>query len=460
MFEKDLSDGLLLRWATPDDLQKVPDLVVEVFSTPDTKVESLGERYRKIMVGEGGLMTSDDCLVVVDTKKDGDPVIACTSYWQEMQTYEGIPFNAGRPAWVGVRNAPEYRGKRIMNHIMDALHARSKEDGTMVQVIHGINWYYRQFGYEYGVDYGKRSKVWLSSIPQLDKGSVERLKYRRATIDDIPTMLEFDKAHGHGGAVHVPLSEVWIKGQIEDMQRQDTDKAHVVGKYVLIFEDESDNVVGFCVVTGFGDERDRTLIGIYQIGFASHIDISTVLFSAMRNVVTFAKCEVDEERFQQLTSLGWHVSRWHPVVEAIPSHLRTFAKLPYEDPSYYYRVPDLSTFIKHILPALNLRLKSSLTHKNFTGSVKVSMYTPRYPGFELHIENGVIVNTLPYVKRDQLEDPTVAYFPPLVFLQVLFGRKSIGELEDIFPDVEMEENTEKLLSVIFPKKISIIHHYM
>jgi hypothetical protein len=46
----------------------------------------------------------------------------------------------GRPAWVGVRNSPEYRGKRIMNHIMDALHARSKDDGTMVQVINGINW--------------------------------------------------------------------------------------------------------------------------------------------------------------------------------------------------------------------------------------------------------------------------------------------------------------------------------
>lgn len=46
----------------------------------------------------------------------------------------------GRPAWVGIVNKPEYRGKRLQNHIMDALHTRSKQDGTMVQVIHGINW--------------------------------------------------------------------------------------------------------------------------------------------------------------------------------------------------------------------------------------------------------------------------------------------------------------------------------
>lgn len=319
--------------------------------------------------------------------------------------------------------------------------------------------YYRQFGYEYGTDYGKRSKVWLSSVPSLENGSVERLKYRRATNDDIPAILEFDKAQSHGCVVHIPLSEVWIKSQIEDMQRQDTDKAHVVGKYVLMFEDEFENVVGFCVVSGFEDEKDSTFIGIYQIGFASHIVISTVLFSAMRNVIAFVKSEVDEEQFQQFTALGWHISRWHPVVEAIPSQLRTFTKLPYEEHSYYYRIPDLSAFIKHIIPALNSRLKSSLSHKNFTGSVKVSMYTARYPGFELQIENGTIVNALPYIKRDQLEDPTVAYFPPVVFLQVLLGRKSIAELEDIFPDVEMEEHIGKLLNVIFPKKISIIHHY-
>lgn len=110
MFEKDLSDGLLLRWATQDDLQKVPDLLVEVFSTPDTQVNSLGRRFRKIMAGEGGFMTNEDCLVVVDTKKEGDPVIACTSYWQETQTYEGIPFNAGEQVRESCIQALQLKG--------------------------------------------------------------------------------------------------------------------------------------------------------------------------------------------------------------------------------------------------------------------------------------------------------------------------------------------------------------
>jgi hypothetical protein len=35
---------------------------------------------------------------------------------------------------------PEYRGKRLQQHIMDALHARAEEEDTLVQVINGINW--------------------------------------------------------------------------------------------------------------------------------------------------------------------------------------------------------------------------------------------------------------------------------------------------------------------------------
>jgi hypothetical protein len=46
----------------------------------------------------------------------------------------------GRPEFVGIIPDPEYRGKRLQQHIMDALHARAEEDGALVQVINGINW--------------------------------------------------------------------------------------------------------------------------------------------------------------------------------------------------------------------------------------------------------------------------------------------------------------------------------
>lgn len=95
MQQKELGDGLVLRWATPEDLKKVPKAVVDVFSSPDVRLESLGTAYVDIANGEYGFMTDKDCLVIIDTKLPGDPIAGFTSYWQETQTYEGIPYNAG-----------------------------------------------------------------------------------------------------------------------------------------------------------------------------------------------------------------------------------------------------------------------------------------------------------------------------------------------------------------------------
>lgn len=286
------------------------------------------------------------------------------------------------------------------------------------------------------------------------------MKYRLATLDDVPLILEFDNAQQNGCAVFIPMPEAWISSHIKDMLRKDSDDNHIVRRHVLMFEDTAGNVVGHCVVVSFDDELSESVIGIYHIGFAPDVDIPNLLFSAMRNVIAFARSQVDDERFSKFTSLGWHVSRWHPVAEAIPSNLRTVAKLAYEEQSYYVRVPDLCAFVQHILPALNRRLEQSLLYETYTGTIRVSNYTPRSPGFELEIENGVIIKVSQYIKRDQMEDPKVAYFPPQTFLQVLFGRSSISDLHSVLPDVHMEEDIERLLSVLFPKRTSIIHHYM
>lgn len=232
-------------------------------------------------------------------------------------------------------------------------------------------------------------------------------------------------------------------------------------RHTLIFEDGGGNAVGYAVLTKFDiDPRNTGNIGVYSMGIAPGAATTEVLLSAMRNILAYVKNNVDEKRFAEFTSLAWHMSQWHPVVEAIPAPMRAFAKIHFEDPCYYVRVPDLVKFVQHILPSLNRRLEQSYTHKTYSGTVKVSNYTPRYPGFELKIDKGVIVSVSQFVKRTQAKEADVAYFPPYSFLQVLFGRKSIAELMDFLPDVVMEEEIEKVLNVIFPKRTSIVPHLM
>lgn len=96
MYEKDLGNGLLLRWAKPQDVDKVGTGMVDVFSPPEQRVEAIGSWFLNYAKGMGGFMKSSDVVVIVDTKKEGEPVVGFTSYWQETHTYEGIPYVAGK----------------------------------------------------------------------------------------------------------------------------------------------------------------------------------------------------------------------------------------------------------------------------------------------------------------------------------------------------------------------------
>ena len=45
-----------------------------------------------------------------------------------------------------------------------------------------------------------------------------------------------------------------------------------------------------------------------------------------------------------------------------------------------------------------------------------------------------------------------ASFPPLVFLQLLFGYRSLDDLRYAFPDVKAKDESEMVLNVLFPAR--------
>jgi hypothetical protein len=125
----------------------------------------------------------------------------------------------------------------------------------------------------------------------------------------------------------------------------------------------------------------------------------------------------------------------------------------------YVRVPDLARFITSLIPALDIRLKHSSRWRAHCGTVRVSNYSTAYPGFEMRIDHGKITNVQPFIKRDQHQDDDLASFPNRTFLQVLFGRRSIEELNYILPDVTMNDQTLHLLNTLFPKTETLSYHY-
>jgi hypothetical protein len=123
--------------------------------------------------------------------------------------------------------------------------------------------------------------------------------------------------------------------------------------------------------------------------------------------------------------------------------LRAISDRPY---SWYVRVGDLPGFMRHIAPVLEQRLVGSVA-EGYTGELLLDFYRD---GLRLAFEQGRLTVAEPW-RRPVWAKGTAAGFPPLVFLQVLFGRSSVEDLNPIMHDVWASDEARPLLRVLFPK---------
>ncbi|HLG79045.1 MAG TPA: GNAT family N-acetyltransferase, partial [Ktedonobacteraceae bacterium] len=181
-YRRELSDGLIMRWATPNDAEHIAQLSGMVFR--DSEDEPINRNMVRwvlyLMSGEYPLAPVDYG-VVEDPNKEGNPIVASMCLLRQEWEYEGIPFRMGRPEIVA--SDPAYRNRGLIRALMEMLHARSTAEGDLLQGITGILYFYRQFGYEYALDLGGSRKTYLSLIPQAKAGEPEPYTLRPATTD-------------------------------------------------------------------------------------------------------------------------------------------------------------------------------------------------------------------------------------------------------------------------------------
>jgi hypothetical protein len=114
-------------------------------------------------------------------------------------------------------------------------------------------------------------------------------------------------------------------------------------------------------------------------------------------------------------------------------------------------VPGLPEFIRHIAPALERRLADSIM-AGHSGELRLDFYRG---GLRLAFEGGRLTTAESWSVRAVSWGPKPqAGFPPLVFLQLLFGHRSLAELRYAFPDVWAEDDARPLLEALFPAQPS------
>jgi GNAT superfamily N-acetyltransferase len=441
-YRHELGGGLLQRWSTPEDTENIAQLCGIVFR--DKEDEPLNvrmmESVKRHMSGDFPLMGPGDYALIEDTGKKGNPLVACTCLWRLVWEYEGIAFGVGQPEFVATH--PDYRNRGLIRKLFEMVHARSEAEGHLVQAITGILYFYRQFGYEYALELEGRRVTYLSFIPKAQESTPEPYSLREATPEDIPLLMELYNRQRSGSTIWNILPERYWHYQIQEVK-----DPTVVGKQMCVrmIVDNEGTVQGYLMVA---TKRWGKSLDVYALNIAAGVSWQAMVSPLLRVLQVYGMqvpaVSPDIPPFHEISFL---FGSSHPLYEALGESLAPYYEAPY---AWYVRVPDVLAFVRHIAPALEKRLTNSAA-AFYTGEFTLDFFRG---GIHLVFDKGHITHIEPWM-APVYKNTADASCPALVFLQLLFGYRSLDELRYAFPDVRVESSDAALiLNALFPKKYS------
>jgi GNAT superfamily N-acetyltransferase len=396
---------------------------------------------RGMMYGDYPLMGPDGFGLIEDSRREGNPIVASTCLWKHTWTYEGIPFGVGRPEMVGTDDAYRHRG--LIRALFEMVHERSEAEGDFVQAITGIPYFYRQFGYEYALELEERRTTLLALIPKAREGEPEPFMLREATVEDIPEIEALSNRRRASSIVSESIAcQEWLY-EIETWKAH-PEFPHCMNVHMIV--NAARQTVGF--VGPAVRRRDRSL-RIWLLEFAESVNVQAAMPPILRALHAYGlNVEATQPDAPPLSELGLYLGSTHPVYEVLGDELARTREPPY---AWYVRVKDLPAFLIHIAPALEKRLAISSV-AGYTGDITLDFYRG---GLHMAFEQGRLTVAEPW--RVPLYDSNPSGgFPPLVFLQVLFGHRSIEALRQVFPDVWVQDETMPVLKALFPTRASFV----
>ena len=441
-YRRELGGGLLQRWSTPDDTEHIAQLCGFVFR--DREVEPLNinaiEAVRRHTSGNFPFMGPGDYSVIEDTTKEGNTLVACTCLWRLEWEYEGIAFRVGQPEFVVTH--PDYRNRGLIRKLFEMLHARSEAEGHLAQAITGISYFYRQFGYEYALELEGRRVTYLSLIPKAKESAPEPYSLRIATSEDIPLLIDLYNRQRSSSMIWNITSERFWRYHIEEDPNPSVSGKNMCVRMIV---DNEGKVQGYLLLA---IRRRGKGLHVYALDIAEGVSWHEVVPSLLRALQTYGmQIPAVGSDVPPLDEISFFLGSQHPVYEVLGETLAPFYEPPY---AWYVRVPDVHSFIRHITPVLEKRLANSPAAFH-TGEFTLDLFRD---GIHIVFDKGHITRVEPW-RAPVYKNTADASCPALVFLQLLFGYRSLDELRYAYPDVRLENNNAAvLLNALFPKKFS------
>lgn len=448
---QDLGDGLILRWSTPADLEKIGQLLGTAFrnSADDPLNVSMADQAQIGARPDFAFRGATQWGIVEDTNKAECPIVACTYLWRHQWSYAGIPFSVGRPEFVASDAA--YRNRGLVRKVFDLLHARSDVEGHLLQAITGIPYFYRQFNYEYVLDLGGWRMTYLSLIPDKKGDDPEPYALRPATFDDISHLMAlYNQGRKRSLLWHEAPESYWrfhIAYWQDPAIRQRDITSLGFGACLQMIVDTTDAVCGYISV---GARRGGRNLYVRDLALYPQISLPTampVLLRLLRDYgMNIPIMKPDTPSFSEIL---FDLGRTHPVYDVLGQELTPRYEPPY---AWYIRIPDVPAFIQHIAPALEARLVDSPL-QGYSGELKLDFYRG---GLRIALDGGKIT-TVESWRPPTYGDHANAGCPPLVFLQLLLSYRSLEQLRSFYPDVWANTEATLLINILFPALPSTVN---
>ncbi|KAG0293880.1 hypothetical protein BGZ98_001983 [Dissophora globulifera] len=461
---EDLGDGLVMRWSTHADADNVSALIGDAFK-------------KRLLSGKNVAMSDRDYALVEDTRcePDQNPIVACVAIHRLRAYYGSSDIIIGKPEMVATN--PKYRNRGFIRKLMfDMIHPESEARGDDMQILPGIPYFYRQFGYEYAMVNFMTSKVEsIQSIPSLEDGKSEPYVLRKATVEDIPYLIRMSTRERVSPYTQVGIyygPEYW-KYTVGDIMDIPNPMQYGVRDTQIIIDAVTGEDVGYSIVsTPFGMKVEAIVVD-------ESVFINDALYPVLRQLIALEKKRLEAKKafLQEAEAAKINTTSFpmllqihpkHPATALLGSKMVSLATGP--GFRLYSRIDDYPRFILKVRKELEKRLAES-PMAGITGRLRLNFYRKvegnKAKGLEIFLEQGKIVDAKEWVHPggDKLIEEHLAWkaegkvpqvfnaaFAPLTFHQLLLGDRSLEELIWSYGETNTADETVKLLlNSLFPK---------
>ena len=429
---EELGDDLVLRRATVADTEALVAFNAGIHRQPGEDSSTFIASWTRELMSGGHPICGPGDFTVVEATRSGE-IVSSLNLIDQTWSYGGIPFGVGRVELVGTRT--DHRRRGLVRRQMAIAHRWSLDRGHLVQAITGIPYYYRQFGYEMALNLGGGRAGYRPQIPDLAAEATEPYQIRPATPEDLPFIAALDEQGRRRSLVAAVRDEAIWRFELEGR--------HEKGRHAIqIIERPDGQPAGFLV--HYGELLGaRLVVRAYEL--SAGISWIAVTPTVLRYLRATGERYQEREGARAWESISFSLGVEHPVYRAIPDRLPRTAP-PY---AYYLRVPALAAFLRHIAPVLEERLATSVA-AGHSGELQLGFYRD---GLRLVFDQGRLTVVEAWEPGDNWESAPA--FPGLTFLQLLFGYRSLAELEHAFADCFVDGEEERvLLDALFPKQPS------